>query len=175
MPDLESDFVVLRPQTQADIPLLARWFLDPRIKQWLQLSEDPPEYCTVEAVGQRFARLNADVSTELWRIDTREGRPIGQIELTEIHAVQRRAEIHLCIGEIAVQQRGYGTDAVRRLVRHAFEDLNLRRVWTYVDADNARCLRCLEKAGFSREGLLRRHRLRHGEPVDMVALGILNG
>ncbi len=41
------------------------------------------------------------------------------------------------------------------------------------DEDNAPVIRCLEKCGFVREGLLRRHRLRYGEPVDMVVMGLL--
>jgi RimJ/RimL family protein N-acetyltransferase len=34
-------------------------------------------------------------------------------------------------------------------------------------------IRLFEKCGFAREGLLRRHRLRHDQPVDMVVMGVL--
>lgn len=164
---------VLAPLGGADVPLLASWLLDPRVKRWLQLSEDPPQYCTEEAVRQRFERMKADASNELWRIDTPDGRPIGQIELTAIHTLQKRAEIHLCIGEADARGKGYGSEAVRWLVRRAFNDLKLRRVWTFIDADNAPSLRCFEKAGFQREGLLRQHRTRYGEPIDMIVMGAL--
>jgi RimJ/RimL family protein N-acetyltransferase len=92
----------------------------------------------------------------------------------DIHPLQRRAEVHLSIGEKDVWGRGYGARAVRRLLAHAFEDLGLRRVYAMADEDNARVIRCLEKCGFSREGLLRRHRLRHGRPTDMVVMGVLD-
>jgi RimJ/RimL family protein N-acetyltransferase len=42
-----------------------------------------------------------------------------------------------------------------------------------VDADNQRAIRCFEHCGFSREGLLREHRLRGGQPIDMIAMAVL--
>lgn len=170
---LSGDGVCLRPLAEEDVSLLTRWLFDPDVLHWLQLSEDPEELRTEEAVRERFERMQADPFTETWRIDTVEGRPVGQIELVEIHPLQRRAEMHLLLGEKAVWGRGYGTRAVRRLLGHAFDDLGLRRVFAMADEDNVRVVRLFERCGFAREGLLRRHRLRHGQPVDMILMGIL--
>jgi len=171
---LDGGGVLLRPLVEEDIPLLTRWLFDPDVLHWLHLSEDPAELRTEEAVRERFKRMQADPLTETWRIDTVEGRPVGQIELVGIHPLQRRSEVHLCVGEKDTWGRGYGTRDVRRLLGHAFEDLRLRRVSTMADADNTRVIRLFERCGFEREGLLRRHRLRHGQPVDMVIVGILD-
>ena len=170
---LEGDGVCLRPLSEDDVPLLTRWMFEPDVLHWLQLSEDPPGLRTEKAVRERLDRMRADPFTETWRIDTAEGRPVGQIELVEIHPLQRRAEMHLLVGEKDVWGRGYGARAVRRLLGHAFEDLGLRRVFAMADGDNARVIRLFEGCGFAREGLLRRHRLRHGRPTDMVIMGIL--
>jgi RimJ/RimL family protein N-acetyltransferase len=167
--------VCLRPLVEEDAPLLTRWFFDPEVLHWLQLSEDPAELRTSQAVRERCERMQADPFTETWRIDTVKGRPVGQIELVDIHPLQRRAEVHVCTGEKDVWGRGYGTRAVQRLLRHAFEDRRLRRVFATADADNARVIRCFERCGFTYEGRLRRHRLRHGQPTDMVVRGILDG
>ena len=149
-----------------------RWFFDPDVLQWLQISEDPPHLRTMEAIRERFEIMRDDPFTEVWRIDA-DGRPIGQIELVDIHELQRRAEVHLSIGEKDVWGRGHGTRAVHLVLQHAFEDLPLRRVFAMADADNARVIRLFEKCGFAREGLLHEHRLRHGRPVDMVVMGLL--
>ena len=170
---LDGGEVCLRPLVEEDAPLLTRWLFDPGVLHWLQLSEDPVGLRTSQAVRERFERMQADPFTETWRIDTVKGRPIGQIELADIHPLQRRAEVHLCIGEKDVWGRGYGTRAVQRLLRYAFEDRRLRRVFATADADNARVIRCFERCGFKHEGRLRRHRLRHGQPTDMVVMGIL--
>jgi RimJ/RimL family protein N-acetyltransferase len=169
---MEDGGVSLRQLVEEDVPLLARWFFDPDVLQWLQISEDPPHLRTMEAIRERFVIMRDDPFTEVWRIDA-DGRPIGEIELVGIHEIQRRAEMHLSIGEKDVWGRGHGSRAVRLVLHHAFENLRLRRVFAMADADNARVIRLFERCGFEREGLLREHRLRHGRPVDMVVMGIL--
>jgi RimJ/RimL family protein N-acetyltransferase len=171
---LAGDKVILRPLTDADVPLLARWLFDPAVNQWLQLSEDPPTLRTVEAMRERYERMRDDWGAKIWRIDVAEtGQPIGQAELVDIHPLQRRAEMHLAIGEANNRSGGYGTAAVHRLLAHAFNDLGLRRVYAMTDEDNGRAIRCFEKCGFVCEGTLRQHRLRHGRPINMVMLGAL--
>jgi RimJ/RimL family protein N-acetyltransferase len=47
--------------------------------------------------------------------------------------------------------RGLGTEAVRELVRHAFDDLGLRRVIAECFADNEPSWRLMERIGMRRE------------------------
>jgi len=85
----------------------------------------------------------------------------------------RRAELAISIGETDCWSRGYGTDAIMAVLRHAFEEMGLRRIDLYTDADNARGIRCYEKCSFVREGVMRQRRLRYGKPLDMVVMGVL--
>lgn len=50
------------------------------------------------------------------------------------------------------QRRGYMTEAVRAVVRFAFDVLGLHRVQAAVMPHNAASLRVLEKLGFRKEG-----------------------
>jgi RimJ/RimL family protein N-acetyltransferase len=170
---IEGNTVCLRPLTENDIPLLARWLFDPDILHWLQLSEDPPELRTLEAVRERHEQMQADPFSLTWRIDNRDGLPIGQIDLVDIRRIQGRAEMHLAIGEKKFWGGGYGTDAIKQMTGFAFREIGLRRIFATPDADNARVIRVFEKCGFAREGLLRKHRLRYGVPLDMVVMGLL--
>lgn len=171
---LEGENVRLQPLTDDDVPLLHRWFNDPDVVQWLHLSEDPPELMnSVEAHRTRWEQMRDDPSHVWWRIDTADGLPIGEVGLLAIHATHHRAELAITIGENDGRSRGYGTDAVRTVLRHAFGAMGLRRVQLITDEDNARAIRCYEKCGFVREGLLRSHRLRFGEPLNMVIMGAL--
>lgn len=81
--------------------------------------------------------------------------------------------MYISIGEKECWSAGYGTDTVRTVLRYAFNELGLRRVHLITDADNARGIRCYEKCGFVREGVLRAHRLRYGQPLDMVEMAVL--
>lgn len=173
-PILDGQRVTLRPLAADDVPLLAGWLFRPDVLHFLQISEDPPELRTLEAIQERFERMQADPWTLVWCIDTHAGRPIGQIELVDIHPLQRRAEMHMVIGEPDAWGGGYGSDALRTLLRFAFTELGLRRVFATPDEDNPRAIRAFEKCGFRREGILREHRLRYGEPVNMLTLGVLS-
>jgi RimJ/RimL family protein N-acetyltransferase len=124
-------------------------------------------------VREHFWRPVAEGRAIAWVIETADGAPIGTLRLLEIDPHHGRAELAITIGETAFWGRGLGTDAIRQALRHAFHDLSLRRVSLITDADNDRGIRCYEKAGFAREGLLRAHRLRYGEPIDMLSMAVL--
>ena len=171
---LEGERLRLRPMTDGDVPLLVQWFADPDVLHWLHLSEDPPELIgSMQAHKERWERMRDDPMHLSWCIETSEGRPIGDIGLLAIHPTHHRAELAITIGVQEYWGRGYGTEAIGMLLRHAFEVMGLRRVQLITDEDNARGIRCYEKCGFVREGLLRSHRLRYGKPLNMVIMGVL--
>jgi RimJ/RimL family protein N-acetyltransferase len=147
------------------------WFNDPDVRYWLSMADGPD--LTVESEREWYQEMRADPAQVIWCIETEEGRPIGNLGLHAIDEVQGRATLGICIGEKDYWGRGHGTDAVRQVLRYAFEDLGLRRVDLQVDEDNARGIRCYEKCGFTREGLLRAHRVRQGQPVNAVVMAIL--
>ena len=62
--------------------------------------------------------------------------------------------------------RGLATAAVAAVLEVAWRDLGLHRVEAGTRADNVASQRVLEKNGFTRVGLLRRHLLIGGEWVD---------
>ncbi|MDO8615174.1 MAG: GNAT family protein [Dehalococcoidia bacterium] len=170
---LAGEKVRLRPFSDDDVPLLHKWFNDPEVLQWHHLSEDPPQVMrSLRAHRERWERIRDDPGHVSWVIETKGGTPIGEIGLLNIHP-HGRAELGISIGEKDCWSRGYGADAIRALLRHAFGELGLRRVHLIADEDNARAIRCYEKCGFVREGLLRGHRLRHGKPLNMVIMGAL--
>src|SRR5574341_2038745 len=171
IPALRGEKVRLRPLSEQDLPLVMRWFNDPGVRHWLHQSDRPD--ATLEAVREHFWRPVAEGRAVGWVIETPERRPVGTLRLLEIDPHHRRAELAISIGEPGQWDRGLGTDAVRQARAHAFDALDLRRVGLITDADNARGIRCYEKAGFVREGLLRSHRLRYGQPIDMLAMAVL--
>jgi len=168
---LEAATVRLRPLTEGDLPLLMRWSNDPEVRHWLHRSERPPS--TLDLERQLHEQRLRDPSSVEWCIETHDAGPIGVVRLRGIDEAHTRAELGVYIGAKASWGRGYGTDAIRRVLSFAFEELGLRRVWLITDADNARGIRCYEKCGFAKEGLLRGHRLRYGAPLDMLAMGVL--
>ncbi len=170
---LEGEKVRLRPTTDADVPLLMRWLNDDQVRHWTHLSEDRPEILTMDGHRQRWEGIRDDPSHLSWCIETKEGHPIGELGLLRIEPPHGRAELGITIGEKEYWGRGYGADAIRCVLGYVFGEMGLRRVSLITDEDNRRGIRCYEKCGFVREGLLRAHRLRYGRPLNMVLMAVL--
>jgi RimJ/RimL family protein N-acetyltransferase len=77
------------------------------------------------------------------------------------------------LGEREFWGKGYGTDAMRIILRYAFTELNLHRVTLNVFEYNPRGVRSYEKAGFVLEGRQRGVLLREGRRWDEIYMGIL--
>jgi len=71
--------------------------------------------------------------------------------------------------------KGIATAAARAMVHHASEQLPFARLEAGVFAWNPASMRVLEKAGFVREGILRRSVFKDGEIVDAVMYAYLMG
>ena len=71
--------------------------------------------------------------------------------------------------------KGYMTEVVKSLIEWAFKQPEIYRVWAVCDVDNLASARVMEKAGMSREGILRRwsvHPNVSGEPRDSFCYSI---
>ncbi|MBO8161851.1 MAG: GNAT family N-acetyltransferase, partial [Thermosipho sp. (in: Bacteria)] len=69
--------------------------------------------------------------------------------------------------------KGYGTDAMKVLVRFIFNEMNINKVKLSVYSFNKRGIRAYEKAGFKIEGVLREELFREGKYHDVYVMGIL--
>ena len=59
------------------------------------------------------------------------------------------------------------------MLDHAFNQLDLHRVFLFVLDFNPRAIRAYEKVGFKKEGVFREHGYRNGEYCDDHVMGIL--
>ncbi len=77
------------------------------------------------------------------------------------------------IGEPDYRGKGYGTDAMRVLVRYGFQELGLYRIQLGVIGYNTRAVRSYEKVGFVREQVQRAAIYRDGVRSDTYTMGLL--
>lgn len=101
--------------------------------------------------------LDYTAAQETWAVVLKElQKPIGSIFLEDIgrHSGYRELEFVL---SGPYHNRGYMTEAVLRVLQHAFETLKLEVVAVCHYPDNAASRRVIEKCGFTYEGTLRRY------------------
>lgn len=161
--------VRLRTVTEADLPDYVRWLNDPEVTQFTTLEAGS---ITPEGEREWFARISdPERRDRCWAIEAG-GRHVGNCALG-LDETGRAGGFGIIIGDKTQWGKGYGTAALREVLRIGFGEMKLQRIWLQAFSGNARGLRCYEKCGFRREGVLRRHRLKRGEWVDVVCMGIL--
>ena len=99
---------------------------------------------------------------------------IGTIGLKNFDDVNKNVELYISIGSNLPDHigKGYGTDAIRTLVRYCFDNLNIHRVYLHVFETNKRAIKAYENAGFIKEGVLREHHFNNGRYEDVIVMGI---
>jgi RimJ/RimL family protein N-acetyltransferase len=98
---------------------------------------------------------------------------IGDVGLDGVLWNHGDAYVGIGIGDREYWGKGYGTQAMRLILRYAFTELNLRRVSLNVFGYNLRAIRSYEKLGFIHEGRKRGVLKRDGHRYELVFMGIL--
>lgn len=102
-----------------------------------------------------------------------DNRLLGEIGLDGISGSHGDAFVGISIGARSDWGKGYGTDAMRLILRYAFTELNLRRVSLDVFEYNPRAIRSYEKVGFRSEGCMREFLHRDRQRYGLLFMGIL--
>ncbi|MEW5938062.1 MAG: GNAT family protein [Chloroflexota bacterium] len=153
-------------------PLFARWnrdslrgrlldseppilFSDKAIRGWIEKDQEKKEYFG-------FAiRILAD------------DRLVGEVGLGYARFNRHEAFVGIGLGEREDWNKGYGSEAMRLILRFAFLELGLNRVTLSVFDYNPRAKRAYEKAGFREEGRARGALHREGRRWDEIFMGVL--
>jgi aminoglycoside 6'-N-acetyltransferase len=162
--ELRGDRVVLRPPTEADVDRIVELGANPEVARWWPGLT--PEDVLAQARGE-----DEDVTVFAILAGDEVAGMIQHYEETDPEF--RHAGIDLFLGA-PFQGRGLGTDAVRTLARHLVRDLGHHRLVIDPAAHNERAIRCFEKVGFRRVGVMREY-WRDGDGVwrDGVLLDLL--
>ena len=136
-------------------------------KIWVNLRDRFPHPYT-RADGRAFIRASRRAEPETSFAIAVGGMAVGGIAFLLQSDVERvSAEIGYWLGE-ALWGRGIVTEAVLAVTRHAIERHGLTRIFALPFAHNTASCRVLEKAGYLREGHLRRSAIKDGVVVDQI-------
>jgi RimJ/RimL family protein N-acetyltransferase len=89
-------------------------------------------------------------------VDTKTGKTVGHISLGSISQKNRSGRIsRVLVGNTAERGKGYCTGMINAILKIGFEELKLHRISLGVYDFNHAAIRCYEKCGFVKEGLMR--------------------
>ncbi len=154
---------VLRPWEEADAPAIVPHADDPSVAS--RLRDGFPHPYTLADARAFIARARAIDPPTIFTIEV-EGAAAGGIGFHPGTDVERfSAEVGYWLGR-RYWGRGIATQALCALADHAFAAHGFLRLWAVPFADNPASARVLEKAGFVREGTLRRSAVKAGHVLD---------
>ena len=173
---MDGKLVRIRAYEKSDLDNVMAWINDEEVTR--NLGSGVITYPVSRMQEEQFleiaGRSGASESNKIFAIETiAERKYIGGIDLRGINWIDRQAEIGIVIGDKSYWGKGYGTDAMRVIMRLGFDKMNLHRLWLHVHDYNQRAVASYEKCGFKREGVLRQEHFARGKYHDTIVMGIL--
>jgi aminoglycoside 6'-N-acetyltransferase len=168
--------LTFRPITDDDVPRLAAWLRDPAVGEWWEGTTVTYDDAYVRAemlhredehhVTQAIVELDGEaIGFQQWYALSGEPTTMEEYGLTPEDLVYG---IDQLIGESRLHDQGIGTRQVRAISKWLCSESGpgARRVVTDPVVENARAVRCYEKAGFRIVRRLPGHETIDGEPRD---------
>lgn len=165
---------LLRPWGEPDVSRLVALCHDEAIVRWTRV---PTAYGVASArawVAESRALVSEGISAPFAIVSGVNGELLGSISLMRFTWEERRGEVGYLLGREA-RGHGHATRAVRTICAWGFAALGLERIELYAATGNISSQRVAERAGFTREAVLRSFHRQRGATLDMVAYGLLPG
>jgi RimJ/RimL family protein N-acetyltransferase len=173
-PLIEST-TALRPWREEDLPALVAACQDPEIPRWTRVPSPYGESDARQYLHGRFDAIRSGSSAPYAIVEAHDDRRLlGAIGLLAINWPNRRAEVGYWLAREA-RGSGHATRAVRLICDWGLRSLGIERIGLLAATGNRASQRVAERAGFSREGVLRSYMPSWGDRHDMVAYALLGG
>lgn len=170
----ENFRIYLRALELNDYQVTVRWRNDSKLYETLtQPRRFVSEKTEQDWVEKAIRENELGVSLRLALCLKENDKFIGLIQLLNIDARNRSANVTTMIGETEYWGQGLMSEAKMLLFEHAFLDLGLERLSSRVLSTNSASLRNFDKFGSVREGVLRHVIYKNGKYHDMVQFSTL--
>jgi ribosomal-protein-alanine N-acetyltransferase len=170
-PPLTDGGIALRAWEPRDAPAVTAACQDPEIPRWTVVPHNYTERHARDFIRGTAADLANGRELALAVVD-RGDRLLGAQGISNFDWADLKAEIGYWVVPEA-RRRGIGARATRMLAVWSLTSLGLERLDLLANPHNEASQRLAERAGFTREGTLRRYRRRHGVREDLVMFSLL--
>jgi RimJ/RimL family protein N-acetyltransferase len=169
---LTGDLVVLRRHAPENLAAFQRWYADPEIARLARYQQTPMHPAEIDRFFE--ARVVGPDALAMAVHERATNRLVGTCAFSQLDGENGSALYHITIGESDVWGLGYGTEATRLLLDHAFGTLALHRIALFVFEFNERAIRSYRRCGFVVEGRSRESIWRDGRWWDELAMSMLD-
>jgi RimJ/RimL family protein N-acetyltransferase len=170
-PPLTDGDILLRPWERGDVKAVTAACQDPEIPRWTVVPHNYTERHARDFINATGADIASGRELALAIVDL-DDRVVGALGLSNFDWPDLKGEIGYWV-VAGARRGGVGSRATRLLAIWAIRQLGLERVELLANPENDASLKLAERAGFTREGTLRRYRRRHGVREDLVMFSLL--
>src|SRR5712671_6270516 len=163
-PYREADAIALYEAVRESVSEVSLWL--PWCHQDYSIEESR------EFIGSRELASQGDEWYSFGIFEKRDGAFLGGVGINFINRVHQMANLGYWVRTSATG-RGIATIATRLAARFGFEELGLQRIEIVAAVGNVPSQRVAEKAGATREGVLRKRLLIRGESLDAVLFSLV--
>ena len=169
-PFLAGERIYLREVRPSDVnDAYYRWMNDPEVTQYLESRFAPNSMETLQEYVKNFLGNKDNIFLAI--VLKENHKHIGNIKMGPINWFHRLADIGVMLGEKDSWGKGYASEAISLLVKHAFCTLNLHKLTAGCYEQNLGSLKAFQKSGFEIEGIRKKHRFLNGKYEDSILLG----
>lgn len=158
--------MILRPLKKEDATLMYEWMTAKDVNKYFRFDSSK---VTIESC-EKFILNSMTETDKTYAIDA-DGEYAGSISLKHIDKNDNNAEFAISIRE-KFRGKGLGKMAIKKILKIAFDELKLNKVYLNVLSDNIPANRLYEKCGFVYEGELVKHIRINGEYKNLKLYGI---
>ncbi|WP_327089986.1 GNAT family N-acetyltransferase [Nonomuraea sp. NBC_01738] len=168
-PTLIGDRVTLRPVGPEHVDGLLELCADDEVGRLTGSHAGPVDRATCE----QWYATRGELAERLDLAILAGSEYVGEVVLNHLDAPNRACNLRIALIGSRVFGRGYGTEAIELLLRHAFTTTPLHRISLDVFTFNPRAIRVYEKVGFVQEGVNRDALFWEGEWHDSIPMAVL--
>lgn len=161
--------IILRRIRQSDEATITKWYQNHELLMYYD-HLPPPTYSKI--VNKLKQQLKTNHRLDLI-VENKIGEPVGTVYLKKIDWKNRHAELHVLIAEKKDQGRLFGAEAAFLLLRHAFWELNLNKIYCRTIEYAKEAQRLIQLCGFKKEAVCRQLIYQQGKYWNVTIYGML--
>lgn len=164
--------VKLRAYKEEDIEKATVYINDEEVKKLMDSTIPFPMTKWQEEEWIRSRKANTDFTYDFAIEDLKTGKYIGGCSINECDVKNRTCVVGIMIGDKEYWGKGYGSDALKVLIKFIFEEVNMNKIKLNVFSFNNRAIACYKKVGFKEEGILKKEIYRNGRYYDEIIMAM---
>ena len=171
-PTIETDKFLLREMSLKDVDDMFCYYSNLEMMKFTSTDVHTSKDETLARITKLSNSFNSKKGIA-WVIEDKESmRVIGDVGIYYITSDYKKAGIGFNVAQ-KYWNKGYGTQALTLVLRHAINKMNINRIEATCKVNNIASARVMEKSGMHYEGTLRQYSSKNGKYYDVKIYSLI--